>query len=43
MGVACYLRVSTVDCGQTAVEKPWLPLRDFCAAQKWTEVAEYAE
>jgi DNA invertase Pin-like site-specific DNA recombinase len=40
--VALYLRVSTDDKGQT-VENQRLPLREFCAAQGWTEVAEYAD
>ena len=42
MRVATYLRVSTDDKGQT-VENQRLPLREFCAAQGWTEVAEYAD
>ena len=42
MRVAVYLRVSTDDKGQT-VETQRLPLRDYCAAQGWTEVAEYAD
>ena len=42
MRVALYLRVSTDDRGQT-VENQRLPLREFCQAQGWDEVAEYAE
>lgn len=42
MRVAMYLRVSTDDKGQT-VENQRLPLCEFCAAQGWTEVAEYAD
>lgn len=42
MRVAYYLRVSTDDRGQT-VENQRLPLREFCAAQGWAEVAEYAD
>lgn len=42
MRVGLYLRVSTDDRGQT-VETQRLPLRDFCAAQGWTEVSEYAD
>lgn len=42
MRVAVYLRVSTDDKGQT-VETQRLPLRDFCAAQGWTDVREYAD
>lgn len=42
MKVALYLRVSTDDRGQT-VENQRLPLREFCAAQSWTEVMEYAD
>jgi DNA invertase Pin-like site-specific DNA recombinase len=40
--VALYLRVSTDDKGQT-VENQRLPLREFCAAQGWTDVREYAD
>lgn len=42
MRVAMYLRVSTDDKGQT-VENQRLPLREFCTAQGWAEVAEYAD
>jgi len=42
MRVALYLRVSTDDKGQT-VENQRLPLQEFCAAQGWTEVREYAD
>lgn len=42
MRVAMYLRVSTDDKGQT-VENQRMPLREFCTAQGWTEVAEYAD
>ena len=42
MRIAMYLRVSTDDKGQT-VENQRLPLREFCAAQGWTDVAEYAD
>lgn len=42
MRVATYLRVSTDDRGQT-VENQRLPLREFCSAQGWTEVTEYAD
>ena len=42
MRVGMYLRVSTDDKGQT-VENQRLPLREFCAAQGWTEVTEYAD
>ncbi|HVA21771.1 MAG TPA: recombinase family protein [Candidatus Micrarchaeia archaeon] len=42
MKVGLYLRVSTDDRGQT-VETQRLPLRDFCAAQGWTDVVEYAD
>lgn len=42
MRVACYVRVSTDDRGQT-VENQRLPLQEFCAAQGWTQVAEYAD
>jgi len=37
-----YLRVSTDDKGQT-VENQRLPLREFCTAQGWAEVAEFAD
>lgn len=40
--VATYLRVSTDDKGQT-VENQRVPLQEFCAAQGWTEVAEYVD
>ena len=40
--VALYLRVSTDDKGQT-VENQRLPLREFCAAQSWRDVREYAD
>jgi DNA invertase Pin-like site-specific DNA recombinase len=39
---ALYLRVSTDDKGQT-VETQRLPLREYCAAQGWADVAEYAD
>jgi DNA invertase Pin-like site-specific DNA recombinase len=42
MRVALYLRVSTDDKGQT-VETQRLPLREYCAAQGWADVAEYAD
>jgi len=42
MRVALYLRVSTDDKGQT-VENQRLPLQEFCAAQGWTDVREYAD
>lgn len=42
MRVALYLRISTDDKGQD-LDTQRLPLRDFCAAQGWTEVAEYAD
>ncbi len=42
MKVAIYCRVSTDDKGQT-VENQRLPLREFCAAQGLTEVAEYTD
>lgn len=42
MKIALYLRVSTDDKGQT-VENQRLPLREFCAAQGWTDVREYAD
>ena len=37
-----YVRVSTDDKGQT-VENQRLPLQEFCRAQGWTEVTEYAD
>ena len=37
-----YLRVSTDDKGQD-LNTQRLPLRDFCAAQGWTDVREYAD
>jgi site-specific DNA recombinase len=40
--VALYLRVSTDDKGQT-VENQRLPLREFCAAQGWNDVTEFAD
>lgn len=40
--VALYLRVSTDDRGQTT-ENQRIPLREFCTAQGWTEVVEYAD
>lgn len=40
--VALYLRVSTDDKGQT-VENQRLPLREYCAAQAWTDVVEYTD
>lgn len=42
MRVALYLRVSTDDKGQD-LDTQRLPLRDFCAAQGWTDVTEYAD
>jgi len=42
MKVGIYLRVSTDDRGQT-VENQRLPLWEFCTAQGWTDVAEYAD
>lgn len=42
MRVALYLRVSTDDKGQT-VENQRHPLAEFCSAQGWTELAEYAD
>lgn len=42
MRVALYLRISTDDKGQD-LDTQRLPLCDFCAAQGWTEVAEYAD
>jgi DNA invertase Pin-like site-specific DNA recombinase len=42
MRVALYLRVSTDDRGQT-VETQRLPLLDYCRAQGWTDVGEYAD
>lgn len=42
MRVALYLRVSTNDKGQD-LDTQRLPLRDYCAAQGWTDVAEYSD
>ncbi len=42
MRVALYLRVSTSDKGQT-VETQRLPLCEYCQAQGWTDVREYAD
>lgn len=42
MKVALYLRVSTDDKGQT-VENQRGPLHEYCRAQGWTEIAEYAD
>lgn len=42
MRAALYLRVSTDDKGQT-VENQRRPLREFCAAQGWTDFQEYAD
>ncbi len=42
MRVGLYLRVSTDDRGQT-VETQRLPLREYCKAQGWTDVREYAD
>lgn len=42
MRVALYLRVSTDDRGQN-LDTQRLPLRDFCAAQGWSDVTEYAD
>lgn len=42
MRVALYLRVSTDDKGQT-VENQRSPLKDFCRAQDWSDVHEYAD
>jgi DNA invertase Pin-like site-specific DNA recombinase len=42
MRVALYLRVSTDDRGQT-VENQRHPLEEFCRAQDWTDVQEYAD
>lgn len=42
MRIALYLRVSTDDKGQD-LESQRLPWRDFCAAQGWADVAEYAD
>lgn len=42
MRVALYLRVSTDDKGQT-VENQRSPLKDFCHAQDWSDVHEYAD
>jgi DNA invertase Pin-like site-specific DNA recombinase len=40
--VALYVRVSTDDRGQD-VETQRLPLREYCQAQGWTDVREYAD
>ncbi len=42
MRVALYLRISTDDKGQD-LDTQRLPLRDFCKAQGWAEVTEYAD
>lgn len=42
MRVAVYLRISTDDKGQD-LDTQRLPLRDFCAAQGWADVSEYAD
>ena len=42
MRIGLYLRVSTDDRGQT-VENQRLPLREFCTAQGWSDVVEYAD
>ena len=42
MKVAIYCRVSTDDKGQN-LDTQRLPLREFCAAQGWTEVTQYAD
>jgi len=42
MRVALYLRVSTDDRGQS-LDTQRLPLRDFCQAQGWSDVTEYAD
>ena len=42
MKVAYYLRVSTDGRGQT-VENQRLPLREFCVAQGWDDMIEYAD
>lgn len=42
MRIALYLRVSTDDRGQTT-ENQRLPLQEFCQAQGWSEVTEYAD
>ena len=42
MRVAIYARVSTSDKDQEP-ETQLLPLREFCAAQGWTLVAEYVD
>ncbi len=42
MRVALYLRISTDGKGQD-LDTQRLPLRDFCAAQGWPDVAEYAD
>ncbi len=42
MRVALYLRISTDGKGQD-LDTQRMPLRDFCAAQGWPDVAEYAD
>ena len=42
MRVALYLRVSTDDKGQD-LDTQRLPLRDFCTAQGWSDMAEYSD
>ena len=42
MRVGIYVRVSTDDKGQN-LDTQRMPLREFCTAQGWTEVTEYAD
>ena len=42
MRVGMYVRVSTDDKGQN-LDTQRMPLREFCAAQVWTELTEYAD
>ena len=42
MRVGMYVRVSTDDKGQN-LDTQRIPLREFCAAQGWAEVTEYAD